>query len=61
MAAARRCRETGPTSRECQFLAAILPYDDVLRFRDVINDDTRARSGESLGNEAVALAVLVDT
>ena len=40
------------------------PYDDVLRFRDVNNDDTRvrsrARSGESLGIEAVALAVLVD-
>ena len=65
MAAARRCGETGPTSRECRFLAAILPYDDVLRFRDVNNDDTRvrslARSGESLGIEAVALAVLVDT
>ena len=55
MAAARRCGETGPTSRECRFLAAILPYDDVLRFRDVIKDDTRARSGESLGIEAVAL------
>ena len=65
MAAARCCGETGPTSRECRFLAAILPYDDVLRFRDVINDDprarSRARSGESLGIEAVALAVLVDT
>ena len=64
MAAARRCGEAGPTSR-VPFLAAILPYDDVLRFRDVINDDTRARSrarsGESLGIEAVALAVLVDT
>ena len=38
--------------------------DDVLRFHDVTNDDTRvrsrARSGESLGIEAVALAVLVD-
>ena len=65
MAAARHCGETGPTSRECRFLAAILPYDDVLRFRDVNNDDTRvrslARSGESLGIEAVELAVLVDT
>ena len=44
-------------------MAAILPYDDVLRFRDVNNDDTRTRSracsGESLGIEAVALAVLV--
>ena len=64
MAAARRCGETGPISRERRFLAAILPYDDVLRFRDVNNDDTRvrsrARSGESLGIEAVALAVLVD-
>ena len=61
MAAARRCGETGPTSRECRFLAAILPYDDVLRFRDVNNDDTRVRSrARSLGIEAVALAVLVD-
>ena len=61
MAAARRCGETGPTSRECRFLTAILPYDDVLRFRDDTRARSRARSGESLGIEAVALAVLVDT
>ena len=54
MAAARRCGETGPTSRECRFLAAILPFDDVLRLRDVNNDVTRvrarARSAESVVN-----------
>ena len=58
-------RRSGSEFARVPFLAAILPYDDVLRFRDVINDDTRARSrarsGESLGIEAVALAVLVDT
>ena len=37
MAAARRCGETGPTPRKCRFLAAILPFDDVLRCGDVIN------------------------
>ena len=45
-------------------MAAILPFDDVLRFRDVNNDDTRVRSrvrsGELWGIEAVALPVLVD-
>ena len=45
MAAARRCGETGPTSRECRFLAAILPYDDVLRFRDV-NNDAKSKAKE---------------
>ena len=59
-----RYGETGPTSRKCRFLAAILPFDDVLLCCDVINDDTRfrshARTGESLGIKAVALAVPVD-
>ena len=64
MAAARRCGETGPTPRKCRFLAAILPFDDVLRCGDVINEETRvcfSRSfGRIVGNQGVALAVLVD-
>ena len=44
----------GLTSRECRFLA----FDDVLRFRDVNNDDTRARSRARSGESWVA--VLVD-
>ena len=51
----------GPTSRKCRFLAAILPFDDVC---DAVTSSMtnarplfRARSGESWGIEAVALAV----
>ena len=57
-------RRNGSDFARVPIFGGHLAVDDVLRFRDVNNDDTRvryrARSGESLGIEAVALAVLVD-
>ena len=60
MAAARRCGETRPTSKVPIFGGHLA----VFAMLYVINDESRvrirARSGESWGIEAVALAVLVD-